>query len=760
VGPGTVSGVVVGAPGESWKAINHALALGLRGLPGDSSLAELLAEHRGAPLPNMSAQALADKIWAWEQEQFPVKGPKRRQYNGCYCPLLNVAEIRTWADAHRGVTGTWPTRRKGRVQAAPYEVTWNAIDQALRQGLRGLGGGSSLSRLLDQHKEAKPPLTHEQIMAWADAYHAAHRRWPTNKRVAVDGAPEETWSAIDQALRKGGRGLSAGTSLSALLIEHRGPEGSNRPRLTLEQVRAWANAYQAATGKWPTENSGPVQAAPYQTTWKAIAMALKKGGRGLPRGFSLARLRPGSGEVRPQLTHELILTWADAQHAAQGSWPSQRSGKVLVAPSESWAMVDYHLRNGGRGLTGGSCLGRLFAQRRGMRNNRYPPNLTIEQILAWADDYHAACGLWPGYHSGPVNAAPGETWKAIDRNLWHGRRGLPGGTTLLRLLVEHRGPQARIRPSALNVEQILAWAEAHHSATSHWPDPSSGPIVDAPGEDWSRIDTALQMGSRGLAGVAGGTTLPALLDALRSLRNRKAGPRLSIDQIFAWADAHHLAHGSWPDAISGPVAGAPGETWLGVAMALFQGDRGLGSGCTLRRLLAARRPRAPRAAQSRRARGPRTKLTVDRILAWAQAHRAATGRWPQVSSGPVTGAPGGRWNKIDYALRLGRRGLPGGLSLAQHIGRTLDPMVRVVRLQLTVDQILTWADAHRATHGRWPAATSDSNAGAPGEIWKNVDSALRHGNRGLPGGLSLRRLFVQYRSDTDSSARKSADNPS
>ena len=42
-GSGTAAGEVAGAPGESWKAINYALAIGVRGLPGDSSLAELLA---------------------------------------------------------------------------------------------------------------------------------------------------------------------------------------------------------------------------------------------------------------------------------------------------------------------------------------------------------------------------------------------------------------------------------------------------------------------------------------------------------------------------------------------------------------------------------------------------------------------------------------------------------------------------------------------------------------------------------------------
>src|SRR5207245_1886727 len=98
-------------------------------------------------------------------------------------------------------------------------------------------------------------------------------------------------------------------------------------------------------------------------------------------------------EVRPQLTHELILAWADAQHASQGSWPTQHSGKVLVAPRESWAAIDHHLRRGGRGLPGGSGLGHLLAEYRGKHSSHFPANLTIEQILGWADAHHTACGV-------------------------------------------------------------------------------------------------------------------------------------------------------------------------------------------------------------------------------------------------------------------------------------------------------------------------------------------------------------------------------
>jgi hypothetical protein len=61
----------------------------------------------------------------------------------------------------------------------------------------------------------------------------------------------------------------------------------------------------------------------------------------------------------------------------------------------------------------------------------------------------------------------------------------------------------------------------------------------------------------------------------------------------------------------------------------------------------------------------RPKLTLRQILAWADAHQARTGRWPQSNSGPVRDGLADNWRSVENTLRLGLRGLPGGSSLAQ-----------------------------------------------------------------------------------------------
>ena len=70
-----------------------------------------------------------------------------------------------------------------------------------------------------------------------------------------------------------------------------------------------------------------------------------------------------------------------------------------------------------------------------MRPRRYSP-LTLAQILAWADEHRARTGEWPVASSGPVEGVPGEKWEAVNWALAQGLRGLPGGSSLSRLLAE------------------------------------------------------------------------------------------------------------------------------------------------------------------------------------------------------------------------------------------------------------------------------------------------------------------------------------
>jgi hypothetical protein len=68
---------VAEAPGETWLAVDAALARGLRGLRGGSSMARLLSRRRGRPNPAAR-------------------------------PVLSVGQILAWAEAYRTLFGRWP----------------------------------------------------------------------------------------------------------------------------------------------------------------------------------------------------------------------------------------------------------------------------------------------------------------------------------------------------------------------------------------------------------------------------------------------------------------------------------------------------------------------------------------------------------------------------------------------------------------------------------------------------------------------------
>ncbi len=127
--PGARSGPVPGGAGVTWNAIDTALRKGARGLPGGSSLARMLADR-----------SRAERLRAWEQEQFPTRGPRLRLPMRGRRPPLFIAQILAWANAHRDATGAWPRSKSGRVRDSPFDDTWGAIRLALMKGARGLPG--------------------------------------------------------------------------------------------------------------------------------------------------------------------------------------------------------------------------------------------------------------------------------------------------------------------------------------------------------------------------------------------------------------------------------------------------------------------------------------------------------------------------------------------------------------------------------------------------------------------------------------------
>jgi hypothetical protein len=215
--------------------------------------------------------------------------------------------------------------------------------------------------------------------------------------------------------------------------------------------------------------------------------------------------------TRPALTIAQILEWADAHHARTGQWPrKKKSGAVAEETTETWKAISEALSGGYRGLPGGFSLADLLARERGVRPwKKGLPELGINKILKWADEYYCRHGRWPSKDSGEIPDSGGETWFTVHNALYAGKRGLPRNRTLTKLLSKKRVPATWWDRRDFTIAQILKWADDYHRATGRWPRARSGAIFKRPGETWGGVARALVRGERGLPG---GNSLGRLLE--------------------------------------------------------------------------------------------------------------------------------------------------------------------------------------------------------------------------------------------------------
>ena len=292
---------------------------------------------------------------------------------------LSIPKILKWADQHHARTGRWPTSRDEWVNGVTGE-RWSAIHEALRRGLRGLPGGSSLHQLLVTKRHAldprmaMPELTGQQILKWADAFHKRRKRWPGRDSGIVTDEPSLTWGTIDRYIKRGVVRHKSAKTLSDLLSKARDVwDARGKPELSDQLILKWVQDHRRITGQWPVTSSGRVKTAANES-WIALDMALRNGVRGLKGGTTLLKLvtkhrhRIGDPDIAP-ISEAQIRRWAAAYRRRTGRNPTRKSGKVAGA-NLTWGAIDAMLARGKRGLKGGRSLANLLGGPRSKKLSR------------------------------------------------------------------------------------------------------------------------------------------------------------------------------------------------------------------------------------------------------------------------------------------------------------------------------------------------------------------------------------------------------
>jgi hypothetical protein len=505
----------------------------------------------------------------------------------CRCILpLTEEQIIKWVQSHYDNTGKWP-KRDSKHLSKPHD-SWSKIDTALREGLRGLPGGSSLAKLLKRHFgigniQSLPQLITKEIKNCILVYKERTGEWPNEKSGSIPELPGETWAKVMSALHKGGRGLPGGSSLAQLCEELGKRNPKNLPKLTIEQICEWARAHHRRTGDWPTKDSGSIFEAPGES-WGAINYALKskKSIRGLHGSTTLALLlkeQLGAGLSKYDIN--TIKNCILAHMERVGTLPDKYSGAVFELPSKTWGMIDSALRKGNVELAGKSNLAKFISIEFKIRNLKYLPELDVEIIKRCILAYHKRTNEWPDKDSGEIPELPGETWSSIDSALYRGKRGLHK-SSLAKLREQLGGKPNHYDQPNLTKEIIRHWAQLYFNNVGKLPTENSGLIEEASYRiTWCAVNAALRQGLRGLSG---GSSLSKFLFEEFEKRNLKNLSNLYIEVIKKCISAHKERTGKLPNRKSGPIPELPGETWNGIISALYRGSRGLPKGWNIANL--------------------------------------------------------------------------------------------------------------------------------------------------------------------------------
>lgn len=465
------------------------------------------------------------------------------------------------AQNHNEQTGIWPCiATKGDIENFPVK-NWNSVNQSLSVGCNGLPGGSSLAKLLDERVPGRAKIipTEELIIEAIKTYFEQTGKIPLQKTVSpVPGLPGHSWSSLGAALERGSYGLPGGSSLSKIAdsIYLDRVKISLTEELIVESIKV----YLEQTGNLPHSHNKDFVPNLLNYNWVTIDAALKFGRYGLPGNSSLAILLNTHFSEQKALTEENIVKSMVIYHEQTGKWPTSiTSGKAPGLGDHTWGSLNSSLKRGSHGLSvSGSSIPKLLNKYLSERKN-----LTEDLIWEVAQEWLKQTGKWPNIGVvGKINHLKNMTWALVNKSLKEGLHGLPGGSSLLKLLTE-RGASIKQR-NEICLTEALIWKAAQNwfKRTGSWPaERTIGNIPELPNCNWVQLNQSLRTG---LHGLPGGSSLAKLL-VFNGVENNSCKQILTEDMILRAAQNWFKQTGRWPTRRTiGKIPEFPGHVWYGV----------------------------------------------------------------------------------------------------------------------------------------------------------------------------------------------------
>ena len=216
---------------------------------------------------------------------------------------------------------------------------------------------------------------------------------------------------------------------------------------------------------------------------------------------------------KKSLTEHLILQWINAYQNEHNCFPTRKSGIIHYAAKEylniTWIYYQNHaLIDGIRGLLGGMSLEKFIR-----KHFKIKYKLKIEEIKQWISLWRQDKGYDPIANQELIpydKGFKGLTWGTVDVSLAAGRRGLPGGLSLLKLKQSlgsfKTKKQLGIKRGCykpLSIKLILEFLLSYKQKYYKFPSlrKNKKDIIEHPlanNTTWGSIDTALRKGQRGI----------------------------------------------------------------------------------------------------------------------------------------------------------------------------------------------------------------------------------------------------------------------